>query len=206
MNEQERIQPRPTDVAALARREILKFGMSGLASAPLLWSDWLHAAAADKAPSVRRAKSVILIFNAGAPSHLDLWDMKPDAPDSVRGSFKPIPTRTPGLIVSELMPKLAARSDRYAVVRTVHHQHRSHNAGMHWSIVGRPYPRDETRINPSRNDLPCFGTLVGWLARRDGYGGRLPPYVITPSPHCDSKVFLTPGQFGGCLGASYDPL
>jgi hypothetical protein len=103
------------------------------------------------------------------------------------------------------MPRLAARSDRLAVVRTVHHSHRAHNAGMYWSIVGRPYPRDETRINPSRTDLPCFGTLVGWLSRRDGYSSPLPPYVITPSPHCDSKVFLTPGQFGGCLGASYDP-
>ena len=72
---------------------------------------------------------------------------------------------------------------------------------MHWSIVGRPYRVDSTLINPSRADYPSFGTLVGWLARRDGYAGGVPPYVITPFPHCDSTVYITPGQFGGCLGA-----
>jgi hypothetical protein len=76
---------------------------------------------------------------------------------------------------------------------------------MHWSIVGRPYRIDSTLINPSRTDFPSFGTLVGWLARRDGYSGAVPPYVITPLPHCDSLVYLTPGQFGGCLGPAYDP-
>src|SRR5262249_5564901 len=74
-----------------------------------------------------------------------------------------------------------------------------------WSIVGRPYRIDNTLINPSPTDYPCFGTLVGWLARRDGYSGAVPPYVITPEPHCDSKVYITPGQFGGCLGSKYDP-
>src|SRR6185436_11061559 len=64
---------------------------------------------------------------------------------------------------------------------------------------------DSTLINPSPTDYPCFGTLVGWLAQRDGYSGAVPPYVITPEPHCDSKVYLTPGQFGGCLGSKYDP-
>src|SRR6185295_14835446 len=205
MNEQERIQPRPTDVAALARREILKFGMSGLASAPLLWSDWLHAAAADKAPSVRRAKSVILLFNAGAPSHLDLWDMKPKEPDSVRGPYRPIATKAPGTSVSELTPNVARHTDKMAIVRTLHHTHTQHNAGMHWSIVGRPYRIDNTLVNPSRTDFPSVGTLVGWLARRDGYAGPLPPYVITPFPHCDSLKYLTPGQFGGCLGPKFDP-
>jgi uncharacterized protein (DUF1501 family) len=76
---------------------------------------------------------------------------------------------------------------------------------MYWSIVGRPYPIDSTLINPTRTDYPSFGTLVGWLARRDGYSGALPPYVLTPAPHCDSTAYITPGQFGGCLGAKYDP-
>src|ERR671935_96066 len=78
--------------------------------------------------------------------------------------------------------------------------------GLFWAIVGRPYRIDNTLINPTRTDYPSFGTLVGWLARRDGYSGALPPYVITPAPHCDSPVYVTPGQFGGCLGARYDPL
>ncbi len=76
---------------------------------------------------------------------------------------------------------------------------------MYWSIVGHPYRIDNTLINPSRTDLPSFGTLVGWLAHRDGYTGAVPPYVITPAPHCDSLQYITPGQFGGCLGAKHDP-
>jgi len=146
-----------------------------------------------------------LIFNCGAPSHLDLWDMKPDAADNVRGLFKPIATNVPGIFISELMPRLARHADKYAIVRTLHHRHGGHNSGMYWTIVGRPYPQDSTLINPSRTDCPSFGTLVGWLAQRDGYSSPLCPYVITPGPHCDSTVYITPGQFGGCLGARFDP-
>lgn len=152
-----------------------------------------------------RAKSVILIFNCGAPSHIDLWDPKPEATDTVRGQFQPISTAVPGIQVSELLPDLAARMKRLAIVRTVSHTHGAHNSGMYWSIVGRPYRIDNTLINPSRSDLPCLGTLVGWLAERDGYSGSLPPYVITPRPHNDGP-YVTPGQFGACLGARFDPL
>jgi hypothetical protein len=152
------------------------------------------------------ARSVILIFNAGAPSHIDLFDPKPDAPDTVRGPFQPIATSAPGVRVSELLPRLSRHAHKFAIVRSVQHAHTQHNPGMYWSIVGRPYRIDSTLINPSRSDIPSFGTLAGWLARRDGYSGALPPYVITPAPHCDSTAYITPGQYGGCLGAEYDPL
>ncbi|APZ90690.1 DUF1501 domain-containing protein [Fuerstiella marisgermanici] len=163
----------------------------------------------DGAPSLttkpRRAKSVIMIFNGGAPSHLDLWDMKPQAPSETRGTFRPIETNVPGIEISELLPEVAKRMDRLAIVRTLHHTHGGHNSGMHWSTVGRPYRIDSTLINPSRADMPCIGTLVGWLAQQDGYSANVPPYVITPAPHCDSTKYLTPGQFGGCLGSRFDP-
>ena len=152
-----------------------------------------------------KAKSVILIFNCGAPSHIDLWDPKPLAPDNVRGTFSPIETAVPGMLISELLPDLAKHADKFSIVRTLHHSHGGHNSGMHWSIVGRPYRLDSTLINPSPSDIPSFGTLLGWLAQQEGYANPLPPYVITPYPHCDSMVYLTPGQFGGCLGVKYDP-
>jgi hypothetical protein len=152
-----------------------------------------------------KAKSVILIFNCGAPSHIDLWDPKPDAGETVRGEFATISTAVPGIQVTELLPELAKRTDKLAILRSLHHTHSSHNAGMHWSIVGRPYRVDSTLIHPAATDEPCFGTLVGWLAQRDGYSAGVPPYVITPEPHCDSRVYITPGQFGGCLGVRYDP-
>jgi len=152
-----------------------------------------------------KAKSVILIFNGGAPSHHDLWDPKPDAPKEIRGIFKTIKTAVPGIRVTELLPRMAQLMKQLAIVRTVHHNHTSHNSGMYWATVGRPYRVNSTLINPARTDFPCLGTLAGWLALREGYAGAVPPYVITPKPHCDSFKYLTPGQFGGCLGVSCDP-
>jgi hypothetical protein len=178
-------------------------GLGGLGG---FWGPWLRAAQTAPRTNRARAKSVILIFNCGAPSHIDLWDPKPNAPDKVRGLFQPISTNVPGIHISELLPELAKRTDKLAIVRSVHHRHSSHNSGMYWSIVGRPYRVDSTLINPSRSDYPSFGTLVGWLAQRDGYSNPLPPYVITPEPHCDSRVYITPGQYGACLGPKYDPL
>jgi hypothetical protein len=186
------------------RRHFLQ--TAGLGALGVLWSDWTRADAAGLDRGRARAKSVILIFNCGAPSHIDLWDMKPDAPDNIRGPFKPIATNVPGIQVSELLPRLARHADKYAILRTLHHRHTQHNSGMYWSIVGRPYRIDSTLINPTRTDYPSFGTLIGWLAQRDGYSSPLPPYVITPSPHCDSTAYITPGQFGSCLGTRYDPL
>lgn len=152
-----------------------------------------------------KAKSIILIFNGGAPSHIDLWDPKPEATAEVRGSFSPIQTNVPGVHISELLPRMARRMDKVALIRSVHHEHSSHNSGMYWATAGRPYRVDSTLINPSRTDLPGVGTLVGWLAQRDGFSRGVPPYVITPFPHCDSKAYITPGQYGGCLGARFDP-
>ncbi|MBX3444313.1 MAG: DUF1501 domain-containing protein [Planctomyces sp.] len=184
-----------------SRRDWLRQCSQGAAGSLLAGLARAEAAA----PAVSRARSVILIFNCGAPSHLDLWDMKPEAPSNIRGEFRPIDTAVPGIQVSELMPNVVRHADKLAIVRTVHHAQAQHNSGMYWSIVGQPYRVDSTLINPSRADYPSFGTLVGWLARRDGYAGALPPYVITPGPHCDSLQYITPGQFGSCLGAAYDP-
>ncbi len=152
-----------------------------------------------------KAKSVILIFNCGGPSHIDLWDPKPAAGDTIRGEFSTINSSVPGIQVSSMLPRMAERMKHLAIVRSVHHQQSSHNAGMYNSVVGRPYSTDSTLINPAPTDYPSIGTLCGWLALRDGYSKTVPPYVITPYPHCDSTVYLTPGQYGGCLGIQYDP-
>jgi hypothetical protein len=185
-----------------AGRRRLLAAASGAAGALLTDLSSLSAA---QPRAAGKAKAVICIFNCGAPSHHDLFDPKPEAPDTVRGEFETISTSVPGIQVTELIPELAKRADKLAIVRSLHHRQASHNAGMYYSIVGRPYRVDSTLINPSPTDYPSFGTLAGWLAQRDGYTGAVPPYVITPEPHCDSKVYITPGQYGGCLGSKYDP-
>jgi hypothetical protein len=198
--------PEPATAPRSSRRHVLRTSLLGGLAAGLAR---FGAAAAAGGPATRlgpgRATSVILIFNGGAPSHIDLWDPKPNADASVRGMFSPIQTNVPGTHVSELLPRMAQRMDKVALVRSVHHGHSSHNGGMHWATVGRPYRVDSTLINPSPVDLPCVGTLCGWLAQRDGFTAGVPPYVITPFPTCDSKVYITPGQYGGCLGARFDP-
>ncbi len=180
-------------------------GLLGMSGGPLGFLNALGSPAPRTGSGPGKAKSVILIFNGGAPSHIDLWDPKPDAPQEVRGLFSPIRTNVPGIHISELLPRMAKRMDKLALIRSVYHGHSSHNGGMHWASTGRPYKIDSTLIHPSRTDLPGLGTLVGWLAQRDGFSKGVPPYVITPFPTCDSKVYLTPGQFGGCLGTRYDP-
>ena len=191
------------DAWNLSRRSVLK--ATGGVAAAALWSGLSQAAVAQPA-AIGKARSVIMIFNCGGPSHLDLWDPKPEAGDGIRSTFQPIDTNVPGIQVTELLPKLAKMADKLAILRSVHHSQSSHNAGMYWSTVGRPYRIDSTLIHPSSADYPCLGTLVGWLARKDGYSHGVPPYVIAPYPHCDSTVYLTPGQFGSCLGMNYDPL
>jgi hypothetical protein len=180
-------------------------GAAGLSGIAALYAGVSQTFAAPTTKPTR-AKSVILIFNSGAPSHIDLWDPKPEAPEAIRGKYQPIATSVPGMQFSEMLPRMARHADKLALIRSVYHKHSSHNSGMYWSIVGRPYAMDSTLINPGRADVPSVGTLTGWLAQRDGYSGATPPYVITPRPHCDSLLYLTPGQFGGCLGPRFDPL
>ena len=75
-----------------------------------------------------KAKAVILIFNDGAPSHIDLWDPKPEAASDIRSTYMPIPTNVGGIQITELLPRMAKRMDKIALVRSVHHGHQSHNA------------------------------------------------------------------------------
>src|SRR5262245_39206537 len=110
---------RPRQVCdKLTRRELLQVGGAGLFG--LILPRVLTAEAARPARKAR-AKSVLFVFLFGGPSQLETFDMKPDAPEGIRGPFKPIASRTPGLQICEHLPRLAAQSNRYCVIRTVNH-------------------------------------------------------------------------------------
>src|SRR5579872_2619382 len=125
------------------RREALRVG--GLGFTGLLWSDVMRARAAGKPRAGRfgKAKACILVFNYGGPSHLDLWDLKPDAPPEIRGEFRPAPTCVPGIAITEHLPRLAALADKYAIVRSVTHRDNDHAIGAYLALTGYSHPKHE---------------------------------------------------------------
>lgn len=185
----------------ISRRELLQVGYSGLFGmglSSLLAHQSRAAAATDRSP--QRAKSVILIFLTGAPSHLDMFDLKPDAAAEVRGTFQPIASHTPGMLISEHLPKLAACSDKFAVIRSMTHGLPSHEHATHMVLTGiDKMPLGATHM-ASRSDWPCYASTLDYLRpRRDGIpnGVMLPTYL--------NNGYGFSGQDGGFLGARHDP-
>ena len=149
------------------------------------------------------ARAVIVLWLWGGPSHLDTFDMKPDAPVEYRGPFEPIATSVPGLHFCELLPGLSRRAHRFALLRAMHHDSNDHGiAGtiaLTGSIAGAVGLGGAANTQAMR---PSTGAIVGRLHRRDA--GSLPPYVILGNPlHQGLKRAV--GEGGGSLGSTYDP-
>src|SRR5262245_33112248 len=113
----------------LSRRSFLKVGVSGLAAMGL--GDLARLRAQAPAAGASHDTSVILLWLDGGPSHMDLYDMKPDAPEEYRGIWRPIRTRVPGFDVSPLFPRQARVTDKFSIVRSLHHDTGDHFAGGH---------------------------------------------------------------------------
>jgi hypothetical protein len=150
------------------------------------------------------ARAVIMLWLWGGPSHLDTFDMKPNAPLEYRGPFEPIATAVPGIHVCELLPGLARRADRFSILRAMHHESNDHGiAGtiaLTGSIAGAVGLAGAE--NP-RAQRPSTGAIVGRLHKTEP--GSLPPYIILGSPlHQGLKRAV--GEGGGSLGNAYDPL
>src|SRR5262245_12367821 len=184
-----------------SRRDVLLAG--GLAPLGLGLSDLFapRAGASSKAP----ARSAILLFMWGGPSHLDTWDPKPDAAAEVRGPFRSIPTAVPGLRVGEYFPKLAARAKRYAVVRSMTHTDPAHLSTVHHLMTGRVAAKPNSDADgASRQDAPCLGAVV---QKRLPNSGPLPAAVTVPwvVSHPSAPGGTAPGQNAGWLGGTFDP-
>ena len=192
----------------LTRREMLRVG--GLGFTGLMWSDWLRARAADprlhkpQADGFGRAKACILIYQYGGPSHLDIWDLKPDAPKEIRGEFKPIATRTPGVSITEHLPRLAALTNRYAILRSVNHRDNDHAIGAYLALTGRSHPKNAILgIEPAAapEDMPSMGSVISKVRPADR---PVFSYVtLGDLRHLGNNDSL--GQNAGCLGKVYDP-
>ena len=182
----------------MTRRELLQVGFSGLVGMglPALLANRVLASGA----TTPRARSVILIFLTGAPSQLDMFDLKPDAPESVRGTFRPIATRAVGVQICEHLPRLAARADKFAIVRSMTHSVPSHEHATHMVLTGIDrMPLGSTHM-ASRHDWPCYASGLNYVRpRRDGFpsGVMLPTYL--------NNGYGFSGQNAGFLGARHDP-
>ena len=139
------------------RRRFLQtsLGVAGLSLPDLLGLRKLQAA---QGTGVGRAKSCIVLFCWGGISQLDSWDPKPDAPKEIRGQFKPISTATPGIQVSEHMPKLARHTEKLAIVRSVHHKQGGHQQGMYINMTGHN-PEGGIKAK-SRNNWPSLASMM----------------------------------------------
>lgn len=155
--------------------------------------------------SFGRAKSCILLFMWGGPAQQETWDLKPDAPEGVRGEFKPIATTVPGLDVSEHFPMLAQRAHRLAVIRSMHHGDVNHTTATHELLTGRPIPRPGG--GPSGEDWPHYGAMLAHL-RKHQDRTALPTFVQMMPVSLDGAprfVESSHGQGAGWLGPALDP-
>ncbi len=176
----------------LTRRDFLHAGSLGCLGLGLPAFQALQAQGA-----VERGRDLncILLFLVGGPSQLDTWDPKPDAPEEIRGPFRPIATKVPGVSVTEVFPKLAGIMDQVALVRSVHHNAAAvHDTGHQMMQTGRLFT--------GGIEHPHYGSV---LAKLKGPRNETPPSVVLPRPIGPTGGNMPHGQSGGYLGKTYDP-
>jgi uncharacterized protein (DUF1501 family) len=150
-----------------------------------------------------KAKAVIYIFLSGGLSQLDSFDLKPDAADAFRGEFQPIATRTPGLRICEHLPRLAERSQLWALCRSLTHPSNDHSASHHIMLTGRSdLPPGFDPNKPRPGDWPSVAAVATQLLPA---ANHLPPAVVLPETLIHRTGRVIPGQFAGELGSRYEP-
>ncbi|MFT7678830.1 MAG: hypothetical protein ACI8QC_002827 [Planctomycetota bacterium] len=194
----------------LSRRSLLRLGSGGLVGLglpPLLGLEQTALGGSLAAKSFGGAKSVILIFLQGGPSHIDLWDPKDDVPDDVRSAFKTIPSKVPGMELTELMPNLAKVTDKLTLIRSMSYSPVglfNHTAAHYQMLTG--YTADKVSPSgqlepPSPKDFPNIGSNI--IRLRPPEVSTL-PLVMLPRPLQESNVIGKAGT-AGFLGRAYDP-
>lgn len=193
----------------LPRRQVLLqvggLGLLGMGGIPVNAGAKPMVSSGRDANGFGRAKRLIFLFMWGGPSHLDTFDMKPDAPPEIRGPFQPIATSAPGIQVCEHFQRLAPLMDRVAVIRSLNHDDPAHLSSAHTILTGHLPPVNKSDdVPPSERDTPHIGSVLARL--RSGPSG-LPPFVTMPwiASHPAAPGGKAPGQYGGWLGRSFDP-
>lgn len=184
-----------------SRRTLLQAGSIGLVG---LGMNHLAGLREAHGAPIAKAKSCIYIFLSGGLAQHDSFDMKPSAADNIRGEFKPIATKTPGLQICEHLPMLAARSDKWALVRSLTHGSNDHSLGHAIMLSGRSAaPPGFNPSKPQRSDWPSIAAIAGAAATRRN--DNLPPAVVLPERLVHWSGRVIPGQFAGQMGSHRDP-
>jgi hypothetical protein len=191
------------DVKLLSRRSALQIGGMGLLG---LTTPKLLRAADTPARLPVRAKSVIFLYQFGGPSHLDTFDVKPDAPDGIRSPLGSISTTVPGLRISKLLPAMSKVMDKVTLVHGVHHRMKNHNSASYYALSGHEPPVDDIRLQDTNALFPAYGSIADRFAPE--LHGRastaVPKFVAYPYVIRDGSI--TPGQRATFLGKRHDPL
>jgi len=184
-----------------SRRTILRAGGAGLLG--LTMPQVLRAADAARQPGGLkvRAKRVIFLFQWGGPSHIDMFDRKPNAPDGIRGPLKSIASSCPEMPVCEQLPETAKRMHLVTQIRTLTHTMKNHNSAGYYALSGHAPPTDDQRLRDSLDLYPAYGSVVDQLAPSTN---GMPTFVAYP--HVISDGSTTPGQHASFLGKMHDPL
>lgn len=182
----------------LPRRDLLQFGVVALGGFPLA-----ALAKADEVNPQRRAraKACILLYMDGGPSHLDLWDLKPDAPAEIRGPFQSIASSVPGIATSELLPLTAQQMHHLVQIRGLCHQETVHDPAVYQMLTGRKHISSAGNLQVEAADFPQIGTAFGCCDRAPA----VMPKVIELPETMKMEARVLPGQNAGFLGGSFDP-
>ena len=189
----------------LSRRNMLQAGSIGLMGLGMSDLAALRSQGESEAGGlVTPPKSVIFVFLTGGLSQQDSFDLKPEAPDVVRGDFQPIDTAAPGMRICEHLPLLAQRSDRYALVRSISTNSSGHGEACHMLLTGRldPAPGFNFRNIPNPTEWPSIPSQVMHATQ-----GRhnLPAAVVLPQPSVNEAGEVRAGQYAGRMGSRYEP-
>ena len=195
----------------VTRRDVLRVGgagMLGLTLGPMLQlKSQAEELGQGGGSGWGKAKGIIMVYLQGGPSHLDLWDPKPDTGDKVRSVFKSIPTKIPGIQFTEVLPQLAAVNDKITMIRSMSYTPNglfNHTAAIYQMMTG--YTTDKVSPSgqlepPSPKDFPNFGSQIVRLRASDE---PMLPFVMLPRPLQESNV-VGKGGYAGFLGKAFDP-
>jgi hypothetical protein len=186
-------------IHSIRRRTAIRIGGQGLLGLTL--PRILAAAEQAREQPKARAKSVVFLYQFGGPSHVDTFDMKPEAPDGIRSRYDQIATSAPGIQICDRLPQTAKVMDKVTLVRTVYHNMKNHNSASYYALTGHAPPLDDIRLRDTFDLFPAYGSVVDRLAPA---ASGMPTFVAYPYVIRDGEI--TPGQHASFLGKKHDPL